>query len=356
MQRPQSFQPSEGIGPLARGRKFAMPDTASDLDGLRIFSGTAHRGLGEAIAGHLGLPLGQVTILRFADGEIGVQYAENIRGMDVFIIQPTHAPADNLMELLIMIDAAKRASARRITVVIPYYGYARQDRKDAPRVAITSRLVADLLEAAGAQRILTMDLHAPQIQGFFNIPFDHLYASRLFVDLLNLHPIENLVIVAPDVGSTKIARFYAKYLNLDFAVVDKQRIGNNEAVALNLVGDVGGKNCLVVDDIVDTGGTFSATVAMLKNRGGKDIYAAVTHPVFSGRAVERIEASEVMRLWVCDTLPTPQEHLFHKIHKVSTARLFAEAIRRIHTEKSISHLFLERPLSEPRELMIDRDM
>jgi ribose-phosphate pyrophosphokinase len=333
-----------------------MPDIPSDLDGLTIFSGTAHRGLGEAIARQLGLSLGQVAIHRFADGEIGVQFAENIRGSDVFLVQPTHAPADNLMELLIMIDAAKRASARRITVVIPYYGYARQDRKDAPRVAITSRLVADLLEAAGTQRILTMDLHAPQIQGFFNVPFDHLYASRLFVDLLVLHPIEDMAIVAPDVGSTRLARFYANYFNRDFVVVDKHRIGPNHAVALNLVGDVRGKNCLVVDDIVDTGGTFSATVAMLKDRGGKEIYAAITHPVFSGRAVERIEASEITRLWVCDTLPTPQEHLFQKIRKISTARLFAEAIRRIHNEKSISHLFLERPLSEPRELMIDRDV
>ena len=321
--------------------------------GLIIFSGTAHRRLGEAIAQKLGMSLGQISIQRFSDGEIGVQYLENIRGKDVFIVQPTHSPTDNLMELLIMIDAAKRASARRITAVIPYYGYARQDRKDAPRVAITSRLVADLIEAAGAQRVLTMDLHAPQIQGFFNIPFDHLYASRLFVDLLTLHPIDNVVIVAPDVGSTRLARFYANYLNRDFAVVDKHRTGPNQAVALNLIGDVKGKNCLVVDDIVDTGGTVAATVTMLKERGGKDIYAAVTHPVFSGKAVERIEASDITCLWVCDTIPTPKEHLFRKIRKVSTARLFAEAIRRIHDEASISHLFLERPLAEQRDLMID---
>jgi ribose-phosphate pyrophosphokinase len=327
-----------------------MPDVSP---GLVIFSGTAHRRLGEAIAKKLGMSLGQISIQRFSDGEIGVQYAENIRGKDVFIVQPTSAPADNLMELLIMIDAAKRASARRITTVIPYYGYARQDRKDAPRVAITSRLVADLIEAAGAQRILTMDLHAPQIQGFFNIPFDHLFASRLFVDLLTLHPINDMVIVAPDVGSTRLARFYANYLTRDFAVVDKHRTGPNQAVALNLIGDVKGKNCLVVDDIVDTGGTFAATIAMLKERGGKEIYAAVTHPVFSGKAVERIEASDITCLWVCDTLPTPKEHLFRKIRKISTARLFAEAIRRIHDEASISHLFLERPLAEQRDLMID---
>jgi ribose-phosphate pyrophosphokinase len=320
---------------------------------LRVFSGTAHRTLGEGIARHLGIPLGNAAITRFSDGEIGVQFEENIRGHDVFIVQPTNPPADNLMELLIMIDAAKRASARRITVVLPYYGYARQDRKDAPRVAITSRLVADLLEAAGANRVLTMDLHAAQIQGFFNIPLDHLFASRLFVDLLMIHPIENLTIVAPDVGSTRLARFYANFLNKDFAVVDKHRTGPNKAVAMNLVGDVRGKNCLIVDDIVDTGGTFAATVEMLKDRGGLDIYAAITHPVLSGKAVERIEASPIKCMWVCDTLPTPKEHVFHKIRKLSTAKLFAEAIRRIHIDESISHLFLDRPDSAARESLLD---
>jgi ribose-phosphate pyrophosphokinase len=325
----------------------------SALSRLRVFSGTAHRALGEGIARHLGMPLGQVGITRFSDGEIGVQFEENIRGMDVFLIQPTCPPADNLMELLIMIDAAKRASARRITAVIPYYGYARQDRKDAPRVAITSRLVADMVETAGAQRVLTMDLHAPQIQGFFNIPFDHLYASRLFADLLTTHPLENLVIVAPDVGSTRLARFYANYLNTDFAVVDKHRTRPNQAVAMNLVGDVRGKNCLIVDDIVDTGGTFAATVAMLRERGGRDVYAAITHPVLSGKAVERIESSDVKCLWVCDTLPTPKSHLFHKIRRLSTTKLFAEAIRRIHSEESISHLFLEQPGGVARESLLD---
>ncbi len=320
---------------------------------IRIFTGTTHRGLGEAIAKHLDMTLGKVEVSRFLDGEIGVQFDENIRGSDVFLIQPTCAPADNLMELLIMIDAAKRASARRITVVIPYYGYARQDRKDAPRVSIASRMVADLLEAAGAQRILTMDLHAPQIQGFFNIPFDHLFASRLFVDLLNMNPIENLVVVAPDVGSTKMARFYANYLKTDFAIVDKHRVRANKAIAMNLIGDVKDKNCLIVDDIVDTGGTFVATVEMLAERGGKEIYAAITHPVFSGKAVEHIEASHIKCLWVCDTLPTPKEHLFRRIRKLSTAKLFAEAIKRIHFEESISDLFLDNPSSQPREPMID---
>ncbi|MFZ5434665.1 MAG: ribose-phosphate diphosphokinase [Calditrichota bacterium] len=329
-----------------------MTANTSALKELRVFSGTAHRALGESIAHQLGIELGKVSITRFSDGEIGVQFEENIRGMDVFLVQPTCAPADNLMELLILIDAAKRASARRITAVIPYYGYARQDRKDAPRVAITSRLVADLLEAAGAQRILTMDLHAPQIQGFFNIPFDHVYASRLFVELLRREPIDNLVVVAPDVGSARLARFYANFLNRDFAIVDKHRTGHNQAVALNLVGDVRGKNCLIVDDIVDTGGTFAATVAMLKDRGGLDIYAAITHPVLSGKAVERIEASEIKQLVVCDTLPTPKEHLFNKIRKLSTGKLLAEAVLRIHREASISDLFLDKPKEGSQDSML----
>jgi ribose-phosphate pyrophosphokinase len=330
-----------------------MTDFSSGISGLRVFSGKAHHSLGEAIARNFGLELGQVAISRFSDGEIGVQFLENIRGQDVFIVQPTCPPADNLMELLIMIDAAKRASARRITAVIPYYGYARQDRKDAPRVAITSRLVADLIEAAGVNRVLTMDLHAPQIQGFFNIPFDHLFASRLFVELLTLQPVPNLMVVAPDVGSTRLARFYANFLNVDFAVVDKHRTGPNQAVAMHLIGDVHGKNCLIVDDIVDTGGTFAATVSMLRDRGGKDIYAAITHPVLSGKAVERIESSEITTLWVCDTLPTPKEHLFSKIKKLSTAKLFAEAIKRIHVEESISDLFLERPTARRRETFLE---
>ncbi|MBL0060015.1 MAG: ribose-phosphate pyrophosphokinase [bacterium] len=319
---------------------------------MKVFSGTSHRPLGERIAACLGLPLGEVKISRFSDGEIGVQFEENIRGRDVFLIQPTCPPAENLLELLIMVDAAKRASAGRITAVIPYYGYARQDRKDGPRVAITSRLVADLLQAAGIHRILTMDLHAPQIQGFFNIPFDHLMASRLFIDLFTMHPIDNLTIVAPDVGSTKLARFYANYLKTEFAIVDKFRTGPNQAVALNLIGDVSGKNCLIVDDIVDTAGTLSATLVMLKDRGCKDIYCAITHPVLSGQAVDRIESSPITAMWVCDTLPTPREHQFSKIHKLSTAKLFAGAIRRIHEEESISHLFLDSH-DESRESMVD---
>jgi ribose-phosphate pyrophosphokinase len=199
-----------------------------------------------------------------------------------------------------------------------------------------------------------MDLHAAQIQGFFNIPFDHLHASRLFIDMLRAKPIENLMVVAPDVGSTRLARFYANFLNTDFAIVDKLRHSPNHAVAMNLIGDVEGKNCLIVDDIVDTAGTLVATVQMLKDRGGLDIYAAITHPVLSGQAVDRIENSHLTSLWVCDTLPTPKEHLFHKIKRVSTARLFAEAIRRIHREESISHLFLDRPKSD-RETMLDFD-
>jgi len=320
---------------------------------IRVFSGSAHRKLGERIAQYLNIPLGQVELRRFADGEIGVQYNDNIRGRDVFIVQPTSAPAENLLELLIMVDAARRASAARITVILPYYGYARQDRKDAPRVSITAKLVADLLEAAGTDRILTMDLHAAQIQGFYNIPFDHLYASRLYIDMFRQHPIENVIVVAPDVGSTRMARFYANYMETDFAIVDKLRTGPNVAKAMNLIGDVRGKNCLIVDDIVDTAGTLVATVKMLLEQGGLKVFAAITHPVLSDAAVDRIENSDITALWVCDTLPTPREHLFSRIRKISTAKLFAEAIRRIHRDESISHLFLDQSAGEPRESMLD---
>jgi ribose-phosphate pyrophosphokinase len=311
-------------------------------DQLKIFTGTAHPELARQIARAAGQRLGSVAVRRFADGEIGVKYNENIRGRDVFLIQPTQPPADNLLELLILIDAAKRASARRITAVIPYFAYARQDRKDQPRVAITARLVADLLEAAGADRVLTMDLHAPQIQGFFKIPFDHIYASKLYVDWFRSHPIRRLVVVAPDVGSTRLARFYASQLNTDFVVVDKERERPNRVRAMNLIGEVAGRRALIVDDMIDTGGTFVATVDLLLRKGAREIIAAVTHPVFSGRAVQRIEVSPVRAVGVCDTLSTPQRHLFRKIHLVSTAKIFAQAILSIHNGRSLSKLFVQQ--------------
>ncbi len=309
---------------------------------LKIFTGTAHPELAKQIAKSVGISLGSVDVRRFSDGEIGAKYNENIRGWDVFLIQPTLPPADNLLELLILIDAAKRASARRITAVIPYFAYARQDRKDQPRVAITARLIADLLEAAGADRVLTMDLHAPQIQGFFKIPFDHIYASKLFIDWFRKHPIRDLVIVAPDVGSTKLARFYASQLGTDFVVVDKERQHANQVQAMNLIGEVKGRQALIVDDMIDTGGTFVATVKLLLKRGAREIMAVITHPVFSGQAVKRIEASPVKAVGVCDTLPTPQQHLFHKIQLVSTAKIFAQAILSIHNNRSLSKLFIQQ--------------
>jgi ribose-phosphate pyrophosphokinase len=309
---------------------------------LKIFTGTAHPELANRIAQEAGFELGAAQVKRFADGEIWVKFDDNIRGRDVFLIQPTQPPAENLLELLILIDAAKRASARRITAVIPYFAYARQDRKDQPRVPITARLVADLIEAAGADRVLAMDLHAHQIQGFFKIPFDHIHASKLYIDWLRENPIPNLVIVAPDVGSIKLARFYANQLNTDFAVVDKHRERPDQIAEANLIGEVADRPALLVDDMIDTGNTFVATVETLKKRGAGDITALITHPVLSGNAVANIEASEVTQMLVCDTIPTRQQHLFHKIRLVSTAKIFAEAILSIHEDRSLSSLFVQQ--------------
>jgi ribose-phosphate pyrophosphokinase len=309
---------------------------------FKIFSGSAHPGLAGRIAQEAGVGLGSVERKRFADGELWVKFNENIRGCDVFLIQPTLPPADNLLELLILIDAAKRASASRITAVIPYFAYARQDRKDQPRVPITARLVTDLIEAAGADRVLTMDLHAPQIQGFFKIPFDHIHASKLYVDWLKENPIPNLVIVAPDVGSIKLARFYANQLNTGFVVVDKQRDRANEIADANLIGEVANKTALIVDDMIDTGNTFVATISLLVKEQATEVIAVFTHPIFSGSAVEKIEATKVKQVFVCDTLPTPKEDLFRKIRVVSTAKLFAEAILSIHDNRSLSSLFVQQ--------------
>ncbi|MBM3324347.1 MAG: ribose-phosphate pyrophosphokinase [Calditrichaeota bacterium] len=309
---------------------------------MKIFTGTAHPELAARIAKEAGLELGSVELKRFADGEIWVKFNENIRGRDVFLIQPTKPPAENLLELLILIDAAKRASASRITAVIPYFAYARQDRKDQPRVPITARLVADLIEAAGADRVLAMDLHAPQIQGFFKIPFDHIHASKLYIDWLRENPIPNLVIVAPDVGSIKLARFYATQLNTGFAVVDKHRERHDQIAEANLIGEVAERPVLLVDDMIDTGNTFIATVEILKKRGAREITALITHPVFSGDAVANIEASQVKEVFICDTLPTPQQERFRKIHLVSTAKIFAEALLSIHHDRSLSSLFVQQ--------------
>jgi len=308
-------------------------------DRLKIFAGNASRGLAQKIAEYLDIPLGDVTIRQFSDGEIWVKYNENIRGTDVFIIQSTYAPATNLLELLIMIDAARRASARRITAVIPYFGYARQDRKDQPRVSVTAKLVANLITTAGADRVLTMDLHAPQIQGFFDIPLDHLYSSIIFADYYRAKRLANLVVVSPDIGGITMARAYAKRLEAGLALVDKRRPKPNVSEAMHIIGDVEGKTILIIDDIVDTAGTLTEAGRALHARGAGEIHAACTHPLLSGNAVERINHSFIHHLTVTDSVPMPPEKKSEKITVLSVAEIFGEAIRRIHNEESISSLF-----------------
>ncbi|MER3524777.1 MAG: ribose-phosphate diphosphokinase [Ignavibacteria bacterium] len=304
---------------------------------LKVFSGRSNRRLAEKIAAALGKPLGSCEIRDFSDGEMWVKYSENIRGADVFIVQSTNPPAENLLELLIMIDAARRASARKIAAVIPYFGYARQDRKDQPRVSITAKLVANVLTVAGADRVITMDLHAPQIQGFFDIPVDHLYSSAVLVKYFKEHPIENLAVASPDVGGIKMARAYAKRLDADLVVIDKRRPKQNEAEIMNIIGTVKGKNILIVDDLVDTAGTLVNAVKALLEAGAREVYAAATHPVLSGTAVERIDASPLKKIVVTDTLPLKTASA--KIQTESIAQLFAEAIKRSYKHQSISSLF-----------------
>ncbi|MFZ5948883.1 MAG: ribose-phosphate diphosphokinase [Stygiobacter sp.] len=301
-----------------------------------IFSGTSNPELTKKICDYLNLVPGKVDIKRFSDGEIWVKFQDNIRGRDVYIVQSTMPPAENLMELLIMIDAAKRASASRVTAVLPYFGYARQDRKDQPRVAITAKLIANLITTAGADRVITMDLHASQIQGFFDIPFDHLYASPVFFNILK-GKIENLVLVSPDIGGIKLARSYAKRLNASLVVIDKRRQKPNEVEAMEIIGDVKDKNVLLVDDLIDTGGTFVSAVKALKNKGAKDIYGAVTHPLLSGEAINKIINCEIKKLYVTDTIPLNFEN--DKIVVRTASGLFAEAIIRSHRNESISSLF-----------------
>lgn len=303
-----------------------------------IFSGGSNVPLAKKIASRIGKPLGEIELKRFSDGEIWVKYGENIRGLDVFLIQSTNPPTDNMMELLIMIDAAKRASAKTISAVMPYFGYARQDRKDQPRVAITAKLMANLLTVAGADRIITMDLHAAQIQGYFDIPFDHLYGSSVFREKIELHK-KNLVVVSPDVGGIKIARAYAKMLDCGLVVIDKRRPKQNLAEVMNIIGDVEGKDILIVDDLIDTAGTFVSAIDALKEKGAQEIFGAITHPVLSGNALERIRDSKVSKLFVTDTIEVEGIQNENKIQVISSADLFSEAIRRTFNNESISSLF-----------------
>lgn len=308
---------------------------------LGLFSGRANRELAGKIAKYIGVPLGKMELSSFSDKEMYVRINENIRGKDVFLIQPTSPPAnENLMELLIMIDAFQRASARRITAVIPYYGYGRQDRKDEPRVPITAKLVANLITTAGADRVLTMDLHAAQIQGFFDIKVDHLFAAPVFVDYFTSKNLKNLVVLSPDMGGIRRARAYANRVGASLAVIDKRRTGANKAEVLNVVGKVEGRQILIVDDMIDTGGTLIAAVKVLVKKGVQEIYASGTHPILSGNAYEMVDRSSLEELVVTDTIPLKREKARAKIKVLSVAPLLGEAIRRIHENKSVSSLFV----------------
>lgn len=304
---------------------------------IMLVSGRANRPFAEGIAKRLNVYMGKVDIVNFSDGEIFVKYDENVRGKDLFIVQPTFPSADNLMELLILIDAAKRSSAARITAVIPYFGYARQDRKDQPRVPITAKLVANLLTTAGVDRILTMDLHSAQIQGFFDIPLDHLYSSAVLTEYWKDNLKKDAVIVSPDMGGVKLARAYAKRLELDFAIIDKRRPKANSVEIMNIIGEVSGRDVLMIDDMIDTASTLTQAAAALKEQGAKDIYAACTHPILSGTAIEKIMKSPIKKVVATDTIPMRQE--CSKIEIVSVTHVFSEAISRIHKAESISVLF-----------------
>ena len=307
--------------------------------GFKLLSGTANRALAEEIARHLGADLGRATCTRFADGEIFVRIDENIRGADVFIVQPTNPPAENVMELLLLIDAVRRASAARVTCVMPYYGYSRQDRKDQPRVAIGAKLVANMIQAAGADRVLGIDFHQHALQGFFDVPVDHLYAAPVLVNHYRRKELRDLVVVAPDVGSAKMARGFAKRLDGSFAIIDKRRPKANVAEVLNVVGEVEGKDCIIPDDMIDTAGTVTEAARALKNLGARDIYVCATHALLSGPAVERLGAAPIVEVTVTDTIAIPPNRQFDKLKVLSVGELLAKAIRFTHNEQSVSSLF-----------------
>ena len=305
---------------------------------VKLFSGTNSQYLAKKIALEYGKPLGDVEIQKFSDGEMCPFYKESVRGCDVFLINSTFAPSDNLLELLLMIDAAKRASAKYVTVVIPYFGYARQDRKDRPRVSIAAKLVANLISAAGADRIMTADLHAGQIQGFFDIPVDHLDGSYIFVPYVRSLELDNLLIASPDVGGTKRARTFAKHFEVDMVVIDKYRKRANEVASMQVIGNVEGKDVVLIDDLIDTGGTLAKASIVLKEQGARSVRAIATHPILSGNAYENIENSSLEELVVTDTIPLYRES--KKIKVLSVANLFAKGIRKTHTNESISSLFI----------------
>lgn len=323
---------------------------ASLIHPVKIFSGDASSALTRSICDHYGTEAGQLSVARFSDGEFQPSFNESVRGCDIFIVQSTNPPSDNLMELLMCIDAAKRASANYITAVIPYFGFARQDRKDKPRVSIASKLVADLLTTAGANRVMTMELHAPQIQGFFNIPVDHLEGGIIFIPYIKNLSQENLVIAAPDVGSSNRIREVAKVLNLPMVICDKERRKPNEISNMTVIGDVQGKDVVLIDDIIDTGGTLCKAAAMLLEKGAKSVRALCCHPVLSGKAYENIANSVLTELVVTDTIPLKQH--VEKIKVLSVAPLFSRAIRNVHESGSISSLFRQAHNSNQTNLNI----
>lgn len=310
---------------------------------LKLVTGNSNRSLAEKIAGYLGKRLTDCTVTKFSDGEVFIQINDNIRGADLFIIQPTNPPAENLMELLMLIEASRRASAMRITAVIPYYGYARADRKDRPRVAITAKLVANLITSVGADRVITMDLHASQIQGFFDLPHDHLYSSVIFNSYIRSMNLENLVVVSPDVGSIKMARATATALRADLAIVDKRRPWANECEVMNLIGNVEGRNILIRDDMVDTGGSICSAAHFVKARGALDIYAACTHGVLSGTAIEKISNSPIKRMIITDSMDQSGRSLPETFEVLTCSELIGETINRIFDEESVSSLFKDTP-------------
>ena len=307
--------------------------------GMKLLVGSGNPALSGEIAKHLGVDPAKSTITRFADGEIFVRIDENVRGNDVFILQPTNPPAENIMELLLLIDAAKRASAARVTCVMPYYGYSRQDRKDQPRVAIGAKLVANMIVGAGANRVLGLDFHQHQLQGFFDVPVDHLYAAPVFVSHYKKKNLHDLVVVAPDVGSAKMARGFAKRLNGSLAIIDKRRPKPNQSEVVNVVGEVEGRDCLLTDDMIDTAGTVSEASRALNDLGARDVYVCATHALLSGPAVERLSNAPITEVTVTDTVRIPDEKRFPQLNVLSVGELLSKAIRYIHSEQSVSSLF-----------------
>ncbi len=316
-----------------------MADISLSRSEMLLLAGTANRPLAEEIASQLERPLCRVTIRRFADGEIFVRIDENVRGRDVFIFQSTNPPAENMMELLILIDAAKRASAARVNVVIPYFGYARQDRKDQPRVAISAKLMANMVTTAGADRVMAVDFHQHQLQGFFDIPVDHLYAAPVFVQHYRQKNMKDPVVVAPDVGGAKMARGFAKRLNASLAIIDKRRPSANIAEVVNVVGEVEDRDCLIVDDLIDTGGTMNEAINALKKLGARDVYCCASHALLSGPAIDRFQASQVTELAVTNTIQIQPGRMFDRLKVLSIAPLLSQAIRYTHSDQSVSSLF-----------------